>query len=427
MSAPFLTASQVDLFRACRASATMPRTREESEAATAGTERHAEVLRPGAMPAAFLAWFGDEPRYEAAFAWDGRRAVFLGEGLDRAYELPTHDAGSALADLVLEAVAGARRTAYGPVVYDSVLDRLQAAALAYDPTDRSLWLAGTADACSVRGRVLSVADLKTGYRQARGSLPPPRGAGQLRLLAWLLWQYRDSEHPGWEPERIRVAWHLHADGGEPLVEDAELDPAELRAWATRLHAAALAARDGLPEARPGEHCARCGGFDACPAQGQAIRHLSESPDPIVTDSDAGAAWSAIQAAQRRLDRTRQAVRTYLERRAAEHRAGRAEEPDADIGGGKLLRLSRSSRTEVDADLALSSGVLPPEAARVSVSSETISSWLADSPRQISSVRPLMIGEEDRPATADDLIALLEAVGAARKTVTAAFPQVVRRR
>jgi hypothetical protein len=121
------------------------------------------------------------------------------------------------------------------------------------------------------------------------------------------------------------------------------------------------------------------------------------------------------------------VRSYLERRAYEHRTGRAEEPDADIGGGKLLRLSRSSRTEVDADLALSSGVLPPEAARVSVSSETISSWLAASPRPLSSVRPLMVSEEDRPATADDLIALLESVGAARKTVTAAFPQVVRRR
>ena len=84
---PFLTASAVDRFLLCPASATLPKVYSESAAATAGTEAHARILQPGCLPAAVLRWYGREPGYEGAL---GRCAetgdvTFWGHNLDRAY------------------------------------------------------------------------------------------------------------------------------------------------------------------------------------------------------------------------------------------------------------------------------------------------------------------------------------------------------
>ena len=79
--APFLTASAVDRFLLCPASATLPKVYSESAAATAGTEAHARILRPGGLPASVLRW-----RYldEEKLAEIGRR---LGVSEARAQQL----------------------------------------------------------------------------------------------------------------------------------------------------------------------------------------------------------------------------------------------------------------------------------------------------------------------------------------------------
>ena len=167
MSAPFLTASAVDLFRACRYSAIVPKVWEDARGyAQAGTDAHAETLAPGRLPPAFAAWFGDEPRFESAFAWDGSSAHHLGDNLQRAYELPD-EPSELLADAVLSTVKDPESSYTHVAVCAKDIRRLRH--LARAAGQRRLWLAGTADACSIRGDVVSVADLKTGRRQAAGS------------------------------------------------------------------------------------------------------------------------------------------------------------------------------------------------------------------------------------------------------------------
>lgn len=390
MYKPFLTASGVDLFELCTASAIQARTQEDNEASTKGNEVHFELLRPEAMPPLFRQWFGArEPRYESAFAWHPRtgRALYLGDRIERSYELPDPD-----------------------------------------------WLAGTDDACGVSRGVLSVADLKTGFRQTSGSLGDPTLAGQLRLNAWNLWQYvadsqspprpgqvgyaawaqrhpeqarGDAPIPRWRPTRIRLAWFLRPEKGDPLVEDGEIDPDALEGWAQRLALRAEQARSSAPELRPGEHCARCNCWDACPVGGMALRRLSELPDDgPATDEDAELAHYALTAANRMVERGKKALSVYVQRRAIAAKAAGAASGDVPISGGKALRVIRGTRREIDAGVALRSGLIPSGAAQVSVTQE--------------SIRRAMPG-----ADMDAVLSGLEAAGAVTKVQTAPYVSVVR--
>lgn len=323
---PFLTASRLDLFAECAASAVLPRTEEYSEAAARGTETHADLLVSGRLPAIYQEWFGREPRFEVAMGWrpadDAARK--LGENLERSYDL------------------------------DSVG-----------------WLAGTADALDVVGHTISVADLKTGHAQTRGSLGPPGSSRQLRFLAWLVWRCVAAANPGWRPERIRVAWFMHqtqATGGvERWVEDAEIDPADLERWVDRLVHRAEAAQNLVPAARPGEWCRWCPCFDACPAQGDAIRRLAELPDGPLSDDDAVTAFRALAAVERQVERARKALAVYVDRVGA-----------VDMGNGKKLKMARSTLRRIDARIALASGIIPPAACEVSVTQASIAAALPDS-------------------------------------------------
>ena len=191
MYPPFLTASSVDLFIACGGSATMAKTQTESAAASRGTEVHAEVLRTEALPRLFFDWFGRDPRYESAIGWlpETGEALHLGDNINRAYDFPSPN-----------------------------------------------WLSGTSDASSVVSGVLSIADLKTGFHQVRGSLGSPKRSGQLRLLARILLQLVRARRrdPEWLPDRVRLAWLMRPEEGDPFIEDGEIDPVELVDWGDRL-------------------------------------------------------------------------------------------------------------------------------------------------------------------------------------------------
>lgn len=69
---PFITASGIDRFFACRGSALIPRvTSPRSAYADAGVAEHAVKLQRGQLPAKVLAWFGGvDPLYEVAMATD---------------------------------------------------------------------------------------------------------------------------------------------------------------------------------------------------------------------------------------------------------------------------------------------------------------------------------------------------------------------
>ena len=323
---PFLTASRLDLFADCAASAVLARTEEYSEAAAKGTETHADLLVPGRLPETYRAWFGREPRFEVGMAWhpvDGR-AVKLGENLQRAYEL-----------------------------------------------DGIGWLAGTADALDVVGDVLSVADLKTGHAQTRGALGPPETSRQLRFLAWLAWRCVAAANPGWRPARIRLAWFMHqtqATGGvERWVEDAEVDSIALEAWVQRLVKRVEAAQNLVPAARPGEWCRWCPCFDSCQAQGDAIRRLAELPDgSVLDDAAAVTAFRALTAGERQIERAKKALATYVDRAGT-----------VDIGNGKALKMARSTLRRIDARVAVASGIIPAHACDVSASQTSIAAAMPD--------------------------------------------------
>lgn len=381
--APFLTASGIDRFDACNGSALLARVRQESRAATAGTSRHDELLRPGALPAKALAWFGGrDPMYEAAFAVDaeGAASLFLGQYIARAYAVP------------------------GPA-----------------------WIAGTADAVQVIGDVLSVGDLKTGWGQAHGSLPPPEDAGQLLGLAWMAWHVRaaralrdaaaaaapaglqswianrgDGEIRGWRPARIRLAWFVDHDG-KSEVEDAEVHPDDLQRWGVDLARAVVVARNSVPSLARGPYCTHCDRFDACPAQGDAIRRLASIPrgDEPLSPEQLASAYRDLEDAER----------VCAEARAAF--VARVDGADPiPIGQTHELTTIRAHVARIDAGQAARAGVLGArlqECLTVTLTQEGLKRGLG-SPRAVEAA-----------------MAELDAAGAVNRVPSAPYLKVVRRR
>ena len=344
--APFLTSSRVDLFRHCGASAIYSQTQGESAAALVGTEKHADVLRPGHLPAVMLDWFGREPQYEVGLAWH----PVTGEARRMP---PRRDAADGTA---------------GAYSFDS-----------------PGWLGGTADALDVIGStcgIVSVADLKTGHGQTRGSLGAPEDSGQLLSLAVYADAVLRAKYPGWRTARFRLAWLMHPADGQPFVEDAEVDPARVAGFARSLAARVAAVQGDVPRPRPGVWCTYCPCFDACPSQGAALKRLSELPGEVATDEDAALAYHALRAAEQTLANGKRALTAYVERRVAEARklrdgaADRSVDLDSvSIGGGYALAVARPTTTRIDAAAAAryaqETGKIPSGAFKLTVSQESI--------------------------------------------------------
>lgn len=303
--APFITASGVDRFLVCSGSAQLARVSSpRSSYADAGVAEHAVKLQKGKLPAKVLAWFGGvDPFYEVAMATDmeGTEAKYLGQYLDRGYP----------------AFPGPR------------------------------WLAGTADMIRIDGDVLSVSDLKTGRGQARGALPTPADSGQLRSLAWLAIRWRQQWQPDWTPARIRLMWWLTHDAPDD-IEDAEITRADLADWAHRLCIAAT--RQGPLQLSRGPQCSNCAAFDACPAQGGAIRRLldlgSDTARAVadLSDGEIGVAFVNLEAAERACEVARAALLRRVEDRG-----------EVAVDATHHLKLIRGTDSKID--LAVAAEVL----------------------------------------------------------------------
>ena len=355
---PFLTASAVDRFLLCPASATLPRVHSESAAASKGTEIHARILQPGCLPAAVLRWYGREPGYEGAL---GRCAetgdvTFWGHNLDRAYA-PT-----------------------GP-----------------------LWVCGTYDAADYVADVLSVGDLKTGWGQAHGGLPAPESSGQLRLLAALLWRWvmvnnrneklGPEDLPRSSPKRIRLAYFTTANAAGVEVLDAELHPDDLRAWWANLIRGVQKTARGTPIIRRNVTCDGCAAFDSCPTQGGAIARLLALPPGKIPPERLGEVYRIKEEARAQLERVENALTLAVKR------AGGL----VPVGKAHSLSLVRGSTVRIDPGAAMNSGVLGEHAAQclgpLTMSQESIRRGL---------------GTEDVGAVIDRLVE----VGAAERVMTA---------
>ena len=310
--APFLTASAVDRFLLCPASATLPKVYSESAAATAGTEAHARILRPGGLPASVLRWYGREPRYEGALGAcaETGQTTYFGTNLDRAYA-PT-----------------------GP-----------------------LWLCGTFDAADFVADVLSVGDLKTGWGQAHGGLPAPETSGQLRLLAALYWRYllaprrpvtlAPEELPPVAPSRIRLGYFTTANAAGVEVLDAEIHPDDLRQWWANLVRGVQKTARGTPIIRRNITCDGCAAFDSCPAQGGAIARLLALPPGKIPTDRLGEVYRIKEEARAQLERIESALTLAVKR------AGGL----VPVGKAHSLSLVRGSTVRIDPSAALNSGVL----------------------------------------------------------------------
>lgn len=311
---PFLTASGVDRFLACPGSATLPKVYDAtSTAAQRGTDEHFERLQPGRLPEKVLAWFGGkEPLYEVAMAADcatiGRddasTTLYIGQYVERGYPLLT------------------------------------------TPT----WLAGTADMLGVVGDVLSVGDLKTGRGQSRGSLPSPEESGQLLSLAWMAARLkrrwiREWSGNDWTPSRIRLMWWMTGDDedGDGHIVDAEVTWPQLQVWAAKLcREVVLAAGPSPAQLHRGGYCGGCAAFDACPAQGGAVRRVlagHHGGAAVLSDSDLVAAWHDVKAALRICETASAAL---------EMRVG---DGAVDAGDGHCLRAVRSTTSRIDPAVA----------------------------------------------------------------------------
>lgn len=317
---PLLTASGIDRFFACPGSATLPKVHDAtSAAARRGTDEHFERLQPGRLPEKVLAWFGGkEPLYEVAMAAD-----------------------CAVTD----------RDDVSTVTYVG-----QYVERGYPPMPGPAWLAGTADMLGVVGDVLSVGDLKTGRGQSRGSLPSPEESGQLLSLAWMAVRLkrRGAREKGndWTPSRIRLMWWLTGDADGDTTDgylvDAEVTWPQLREWAKGLCREVVYAAIGTGSAhlRRSSYCTGCSSFDACPAQGGAVRRvLTGRHDGGVelSDSDLVAAWHDVKAALRICE----TASTALEMRVGDGAV--------DAGDGHCLRAVRGTTTRIDP--AVAAGVL----------------------------------------------------------------------
>lgn len=320
----FITASGIDRFLACPASALLTWTlRKTSQAALQGTLEHEARLQDGKLPPRVLAWFGSQPRYEVALAADlvvdhtqaPLTARFLGENIGRNY--PRF------------------------------------------PGDR--WLAGASDTLLSTEDTLSIGDLKTGRGQAAGSLPRPRESGQLLGLAYMACLVRMRRSP--PPRRIRLMFWLTADNEEDIIDD-EVTWDYIVSWATRLRDKVMTAT--ATRLSPGAYCGHCSSFDSCPAQGGALRRLADATGRLCSAEalgpvELGAAWRDLEAAERICATARAALLTRVEAGAV-----------ATVDNGHALKLIRGSTSRVRTDIAAEVlGDRFYEAATVTVSQEAI--------------------------------------------------------
>jgi PD-(D/E)XK nuclease superfamily len=255
MNAPLYTASEIDRLMQCHGSAALHQVKTSSQAGQLGSARHAQYLKPGALPRNCRLWLcGGNPanapqdsqnRFEAAFEYEPRTGIgrYLGSNLARDYVLS------------------------GPGLSSGTLDVWH------------WWI-------DWQGLHIRVADLKTGFMQIAGDLPDPADSWQLRwyvlaALASLSGRFSPEVeevlggHESVKVASIQVAWFLPDElGCVEVVEAPAFTLADLETF--RLSLADLSDRIEKQAGsiwREGPWCGRCPGFAICPVKRGTVDQL----------------------------------------------------------------------------------------------------------------------------------------------------------
>ncbi len=311
------SASKLQLAATCPASAVLPRVREETDAATAGTWKHAfvQAVAGGADVEAALAQVPEE--------W---RAACQAVDVDAV--APCLASLSAEVALAYDVVSGRAR------LLSQDLER-RYGDVARTEVPMSVDYAAVVDGVAV------ALDLKTG----KARVPGPARNWQLRANALALARLHGVD-------RAVVGLALALEDEKPRWQSDELDAFELEVVAEQLRAlhrkvswAAERIDSGAPEWRHltvGGHCGRCPARFGCPAQVALVRRLATEPAKwadetreLLTPETAADAWHRIKAVRRLLDGMEAAIFLMA-----------AHQPVA-LGGGVELRQVTTEREEID--------------------------------------------------------------------------------
>lgn len=317
-SLPRLTASRLDLARACPGSFALPHIpTAPGAAARKGTLIHAYIEH-------VLGGVADPPLPEEKAA---RRVC---ESLD-AGALCEVAVGSGVELLSIEQ----------PLGWDPGTGRAAAPEVDEHAEHRDYsafpdaFVAGTADVISVFGDHVRVTDFKTGSYE----VADPGENPQLLFLGLAA-----AKAHGKDRAVVQVA--SISDDGALKVRRAELRPRDLERveddLGNILRAVEESRAAGPPKLRPGRHCRFCPALPNCPAIAREAQALIEEPlDELDAESVAGA-WGRLQAVEAAAKRTRDALTLYV--------ANRGEEIPLD--GGATLKLVEGRRQNLDPGVAL---------------------------------------------------------------------------
>lgn len=282
------TGSSMQRIAACLGSAVLPRADHQTEAAAAGTAKHAFFRDLQSMSR------------EEALARVPEQYRELCEAV-RVEDLPLGLGMRSEVALAYDVEAGTARL----IGYD--LDR------DYGPLEPNE-IPMTVDVCAIGPDFVFVGDYKTG----RGHTPAARRNWQLKLAALTLARWTGHSF-------ARVALVHVRDDGEPFYDRAEFDSFDLDLFAAEVQelvvrvreAEAAYAKGALPALVAGEHCTYCPSFAFCPAQTALIRRLADEPGAVANDlqqqltpATAARAYQRLKLARSALAKVETALRGY---------------------------------------------------------------------------------------------------------------------
>lgn len=208
-------------------------------------------------------------------------------------------------------------------------------------------IAGSMDVVEFALDRIAVWDYKVGFGSNILAPPPARN---LQLRTYALMVARSKRATSATIGRIRIDEDARVWVDEPVELDA-FDIDEIADEVRSIHARVQAAREEVltgrqPSVTVSEHCTYCPAFQACPAQTALVRQLAADPEEVeryvaanLTPENAARAWERIKQVEEVAARARKAVEDYARR------------TPIDLGNGRVLALTQTTRESIDGDAA----------------------------------------------------------------------------
>ena len=278
-----LTASQIDRFINCPGSADLPKVRGvRSEAADIGTQIHEKILLNNDQPNDFFLW------------------NWLRQEIDDKTHRCEVEHAFVMSDQTHQSLGNLQQHRRYPNIEGSWI------------------IGGTMDAGSFivqNGRIkIRIIDLKTGYGQNNGSLPPPDKSWQLRTLATVWWNTLECP----KDIDIKLAWGIWNDQAATgkIVETDVIGSDILDQWNTELRELAELIVSGSKEYSRGNWCKFCRSFDFCPAQKEALSKIYDVPEDLgaLEEGKLVEVWNNLTAAENQTKNARESLTKIIKKK-----------------------------------------------------------------------------------------------------------------